>query len=65
MTKLPKYSTMVLVDPSKEYDLDFNVLKSYKINDVNIKPKNLIKLLKNNKILKLYLLFFGLQSLFV
>ena len=38
MPKLPSYSTLVMVNPEKDYRVEYNVEDSYVINDVKIIP---------------------------
>ena len=38
MPKLPLYSTMIMIDPSKKYEVDFVVEKSRTINDIKVMP---------------------------
>ena len=34
MPKLPKYSTMLILDPKKNYDLEYEIVESYVLNDI-------------------------------
>ena len=34
MPKLPKYSTMVMLKPDKNYEIEYEILSSYFLNDV-------------------------------
>ena len=38
MPKLPLYSTMIMIDPSKEYEVDFVVEKSKVIKNIKVTP---------------------------
>ena len=42
MPKLPKFSTLVMIDPEKEYDITYNVIDSYFIDDIEIIPNQRI-----------------------
>ena len=42
MPKLPQYSAQVLIDPMYEYEVSFNILSSYKLQNINIAPNQLI-----------------------
>ena len=43
MPKLPKFSTLLMIDPNKEYDITYNVIDSYFIDDVEIIPNQKIE----------------------
>ncbi len=43
MPKLPKFSTLVMIDPEKEYDITYNVIDSYFIDDIEIIPNQKIE----------------------
>ena len=52
MPKLPQYSTFISVDPSKSYDFNFEVLDSYKIENINIIPnQDIVDGLENDNII--------------
>ena len=38
MPKLPEYSTSFIVDPTKQYEINYNVIKSYTLENINIIP---------------------------
>jgi len=51
MPKLPLYSTMIMVDPSKEYEVNFVVEKSKIINNIKVTPtQNIEKGLEKNTV---------------
>ena len=43
MPKLPSYSSLLMVDPTKEYELEYIIKDSYMINDVKIVPNHFPK----------------------
>ena len=38
MPKLPEYSVSLIVDPTKEYEINYNVVKSHVLKNINIIP---------------------------
>ncbi len=43
MPKLPKYSTLVMLNPEIEYQISYNVISSYKISNIDIIPNQPIE----------------------
>ena len=43
MPKLPKFSTLVILNPEKEYKVSYNIISSYKISNIDIIPNQSIE----------------------
>ena len=43
MPKLPKFSTLVMINPEKEYDISYEIVDSYFIDDIEIIPNQRIE----------------------
>ena len=42
MPKLPMYSSMIMLDPTKEYEISYTVKESRILNDVKVVPNQII-----------------------
>ena len=54
LPELPKYTLNYGLDPSKNYEISYNIINSHTINDVNIFPHQSVKKSNSEEVLGIY-----------